>query len=58
MMKVQVSTAALDSAIQMLQDHIEEAPNAETRAGVIALGEALSRLYYGNHGNVLALERK
>jgi hypothetical protein len=55
MKRITVTHAALDSAVQMLQDHIDEAPNEETKQGVIALGEALSALYYGNSGNSLTI---
>jgi hypothetical protein len=56
MTRITTNAAALTSAVQMLQDHIEEAPNDETKAGVIALGEALDKLYYGNAGNMLTIE--
>jgi hypothetical protein len=39
-----ITAAGIMSAVEMLQEHIEEAPNAETRDEVIKLGELLNRV--------------
>lgn len=49
--RIVTTSAVLSSIVEMLLKHIEEAPNAGTMGGIIAVGEALNAIAVANGGS-------
>lgn len=49
--RVITTSAVLSSIVEMLQEHIEEAPNAGIQDGIIAIGDALNAIAVANGGS-------